>query len=416
MNSLKCEGRGCTKVCKTRSGYTLHIKSCAKYRAWKLELDELEQSMEVPGSDNKVLQSDIEQPSQKQKHTDDSKIRNDEDSSIIESDFIVDHFDMDHAALPQFLEGSSRDGLASVSGGANNANLVRNITSSCYLSFTNKLQAPTLSASGYAPHRRSLRNVRFPAKRYADYLPSQPSALLNLIPQPVRGPPPASNDSSSGVLNSEVLPPAEANLEMGPADIAADIDIAPVRVPFITPCNDMGVYCIYPDLPSHEPNQHITLDDLNNAVPLVNSPIQSNEDPLSATTSTVNTNPYAPYDNASIWLLMEWMNNKSNVKSIVQIHLLVREVILSPLFNIVSLRQFSVGAESCKLDRFLNSSPEPMYSSLEIQSMVESTPFCPTNGWKEETIEIRLPHAGVELDSEANAPPLTVFQACISDL
>ena len=173
------------------------------------------------------------------------------------------------------------------------------------------------------------------------------------------------------------------------------IETAAQRVSFTTPCDEMGVYRVYPDLPSFEPDNNITLDEINNAVALVDSPFGDIE--ASPTSFTDSAKFYEPYSNPTTFLLMKWMQNDSNLKSIAQIDLLVRDVILSPHFDRASLRNFSAATESRKLDTFLNSPPESL--SARLQEM---------GRWKEETVEISLPHTGVELDSEAVAPKYRV--------
>ena len=162
----------------------------------------------------------------------------------------------------------------------------------------------------------------------------------------------------------------------------------------------MGVWHIYPYIPSYQPDAHITLDDINNAVPLLQSPkslTTTDRDDIQLTIGDVtdclaSSTSYEPFNNAATFLLLKSMYNDSNLRSASQVDTLVWEVILHLAFDTSDLQQFSVMTKLQKLNKFLKAPPHQ-----------DNDVFSAAVGWKKEMVQICLLHAGVSLHSENDA-------------
>ena len=89
----------------------MHMRSCAKYKAWKLELEELDEVAVDIESDADEIESDRDdlEPGRKRRRIADSSSVQYDHASLEDTFSAVDHMDYDLPA--EFLEGSSKDGL-----------------------------------------------------------------------------------------------------------------------------------------------------------------------------------------------------------------------------------------------------------------------------------------------------------------
>jgi hypothetical protein len=113
-----------------------------------------------------------------------------------------------------------------------------------------------------------------------------------------------------------------------------------------------------------------------------------------AADSSVNAEPspsllhrlYAPFRNASRWLLMKWWYSRSAATSAKDLDSLVKEVILDPRFNVNDLQGFAASKELRLLDLPINSE----------------------DGWKQSSVDIPVPCRGVRSKSEAHAKTIRI--------
>ncbi|KAF9032603.1 hypothetical protein BJ165DRAFT_1604790 [Panaeolus papilionaceus] len=94
----------------------------------------------------------------------------------------------------------------------------------------------------------------------------------------------------------------------------------------------------------------------------------------------------SPYPNKTIELIMSWYYMASNTKSLNDLNVLIRNVILSDDFNKKDLKNFDAAKAVQTLDNVTNSN-EPL-----------------TDGWKRASIALPLPYPRCKNNSEDNAP------------
>lgn len=108
-----------------------------------------------------------------------------------------------------------------------------------------------------------------------------------------------------------------------------------------TELNDHGLYKVFPNRPTHDPEESVTLADLcrapNLLVPEKNSPIP-------------NATPWFPFLNPTVARLMSWFHLGSPQKSITDLDSLVDNVLLHGDFDLAHLRDFSAARENRQLD------------------------------------------------------------------
>ncbi|KIL55287.1 hypothetical protein M378DRAFT_173752, partial [Amanita muscaria Koide BX008] len=165
---------------------------------------------------------------------------------------------------------------------------------------------------------------------------------------------------------------------------------------FTTGTNSYGVFRIY----SHGPPS--LYPDTHDAAELYQSPNfdttgSSSKRPwwsiFGTSLTSVTENMYAPFNNATSYLLTLWSNTGENSKSIPEIKRLV-QILRDPRFNMDDLRDYNPEQESKRFDCYIDSGPRISDS--------ESL-FNPNDGWTEATVSIRLPYEGLRQRSENDA-------------
>lgn len=222
-----------------------------------------------------------------------------------------------------------------------------------------------------APTRSGRRRYFPPA--FKDFIPYSRTALPH-IPEPPRQPMPLPLTSS---LTPSPSPP-------------------PAPIIFETEPNEFGLYRTYMTFPTTDPEAERTLDDVCNAplntsrhAPLHSSSSWQQFKAAFNTTRGARENIFHPFQNATIFRLMNWFYNGSNTKTIAELNLLVKNVLLADDFNIDDLQNFSAIHELQRLDI-----PD------------ETAVFSAEAGWKESSVNLRLPiNKG---DKEEKAPEYTV--------
>jgi len=134
--------------------------------------------------------------------------------------------------------------------------------------------------------------------------------------------------------------------------------------------NRFGILREYPHRPSYDPDAFISEDDLSNYPP---PPAALNATEQLGESSRV---PPWPFQNMSIYLLMEWMVTGSNRKSVGEVDCLANKVLGSPHFNLADLAGFSARQENKRLDDSSDDVPDSPYSS---------------DGWVESEVQISVP-------------------------
>lgn len=118
------------------------------------------------------------------------------------------------------------------------------------------------------------------------------------------------------------------------------------------------------------------------------SPLQSLYRSATSATQTF----FAPFRNSSIYHLMTWFYDSSNMKSVSELNSLVKDVLLAPDFKPEDLVGFSASKEREVMDSYQESG---------------SSPFSFDDTWIKGTVEISLPCDGIK-QSEQEAPTFSV--------
>jgi len=169
-----------------------------------------------------------------------------------------------------------------------------------------------------------------------------------------------------------------------------------------TVCNSFGLFREYPSLPSHNPDDIISTQDLTDApLPPTNDPGPSNAafrngPPLAKDPASGKETPsYLPFKNSTTYGLMDWMWSGSAMKSIGEVTRLV-DFLKSDEFNKEDLKGFDLRSETAKYDKFLESRDVPE----------DGVPSSPRDGWKESEIIIEVPDG--KPHTANNIPTFTV--------
>jgi hypothetical protein len=222
---------------------------------------------------------------------------------------------------------------------------------------------------------RSGRRNRFPTKRYEDFLPVKARGL----PHFARVPPPPPNF----ILREPTPAPA-------PDPEVTDSRPKPIR----TEPNEFGLFRVYPAMPSSNPDDMISLDNLCDSPNLAVAP-QANRTPSSpfGLSSVANAagEIFAPFLNMTVFRLMNWFYSGSQMKSLAELDRLVNEVILQEDFDTAHLVGFRAVAENLRLDAHqATKNRDGTFSSAE--------------GWTETCIKLRLPAEKAKFAKEEDAP------------
>ena len=144
------------------------------------------------------------------------------------------------------------------------------------------------------------------------------------------------------------------------------------------------------------PNELFTLNALSDS-PNFTPDVQSTQarpwwSSLGSSLSVIKES-FAPFLNASVFRLLNWHYNGSNLKSLSQLDDLVNNVILQPDFSQEDFTGFSASCEAERLDHYAEN-PE--------------SPFSPKDGWIETSVAISIPADNVKHSSVEAAPKYEV--------
>lgn len=237
------------------------------------------------------------------------------------------------------------------------------------------------------PSGRPNRKIRLP-QRFRDILPANPPAI------PLPEEPDEDNDNNQ-TTNSRSKSPSESSQA---SSESCD--------PFITEVNTFGIYRSYTHgPPTITPDEYFTLSSVSDSVSMARDPAESqswsslgpSESSLeSFVEKGVNLNYFAPFLNASVFLLMAWYYNGSSIKSFGDIDKLVHNVIQHEDFKSSDFgNTFSTAREAQRMDK-------------QQEILNKSLPFSSNDGWIEGRISIPVPCDGVEHESEELAPRFVI--------
>ena len=129
--------------------------------------------------------------------------------------------------------------------------------------------------------------------------------------------------------------------------------------------NSFGMYCKYPLVPTYNPNDLLTFDNLSDITPphvATNTPITANshlsvvlEDPNMTSGSTPSTLAYFLFTNSTIFGLMNWMWSGLAMKSIGEMVKLIT-FLKSNEFKKEDLVDFDIQKETAKFNASLEDS------------------------------------------------------------
>ena len=220
-------------------------------------------------------------------------------------------------------------------------------------------------------------------QRFHDFLPSSATPIPLHMRQPARQPTPLhvpSPQQSPDRTPEPELPPGQS------------VQTEP---------NSFGLYRVYAAVPSYDPEEDLSLDNvcdshnLSVPQPAAPNPLSSfgiptlNNTPEHFTEHS-HTNSHAPFLNRSIFYLMSWFYSGSGMKSVAELDRLVQEVLLKDDFNVNELTGFKATAETKRMD-----------ASLE----KKDGDFTGFDGWTESTVTVKLPAGNQQKGgSEETAP------------
>ncbi|KAF8955630.1 hypothetical protein BDZ97DRAFT_1598545, partial [Flammula alnicola] len=165
--------------------------------------------------------------------------------------------------------------------------------------------------------------------------------------------------------------------------------------------NAFGMYREYPLIPTHNPDDLLTLDNLSDITApqvVTDAPVQTNSR-LSVIiddrqTHSANTPSYFPFANSTIFGLMNWMWSGSAMKSIGEMIKLIN-FLKSDDFKKEDLIDFDIRKETAKFD-----------TSLE-DTGLKKGPAVVKDGWREVEVDIQVP-TGQAHASDSDIPVFSV--------
>ncbi|KAJ7315108.1 hypothetical protein DFH08DRAFT_926901 [Mycena albidolilacea] len=143
---------------------------------------------------------------------------------------------------------------------------------------------------------------------------------------------------------------------------------------------------VFPNQPTHDPEDSISLDDLCQSSDLLTENTE---------TGQASTPPWFPFLNGTVARLMSWFHLGSTVKSNGDLDSIVHDVMLHEDFKQTHLHGFSAAREHKRLDDAAAAAAE------------QSIPGKPPAGWKTGSVKIKLP-APKNCTAEADAPKFEV--------
>ena len=181
---------------------------------------------------------------------------------------------------------------------------------------------------------------------------------------------------------------------------------------FCTEANSFGVYQKYRHgAPTITPDEFFTMSSVLDAGPLAQDLSESQSKAswwssfgLSSLNSVEHAvgNYFAPFLNASIFLLMSWFYDGSSIKSYAEIDRLVHNVIQHEDFKASDFdNSFSTARKAERMDKNRESKAASKTSDT-------SLPFSPEDGWIKGSVSIPLPCDGFKFDSEEHAPKFVI--------
>lgn len=203
-------------------------------------------------------------------------------------------------------------------------------------------------------------------------------------------------------------PPPPVPLESEPLSVPSPPAAFP-STPIDTRPNRFGVFRqYYPSLPSHDPEEGLTINAFTDTRTHTRPPPTAKErDPvrpfgtrLAHALHSAAAVTFAPFANINVFRCMRWLYTGSTQKTPEELSRLVREVFMAPEYRREDLEGFDAARENEKLDKFLTTSGA----------------FSADDGWRRESVEISLPKEGVKHTSEADAPRFTVENVYLRSL
>ncbi|PPQ87396.1 hypothetical protein CVT25_008306, partial [Psilocybe cyanescens] len=179
-------------------------------------------------------------------------------------------------------------------------------------------------------------------------------------------------------------------------------------ISYVTEPNWFGVFCTYKHGPPViTPDKYFTLSSVSDSVSIASDPIDTHSKTswwssfgsLSLNmVEKAKENWFAPFLNASAFLLMAWFYNGSSIKSYADIDKLVHDVILHEEFKASDFNHsFSTAREAERMDK----AKKPQMPDDDLHSELL---FSPNDGWIQGSISIPLPCDGVQHASEEESP------------
>jgi hypothetical protein len=145
--------------------------------------------------------------------------------------------------------------------------------------------------------------------------------------------------------------------------------------------NGFGLYRQYTRAPRIDPEDDITLDNLQN---LVETPRES--------VSGAITGFYHPFPNATTFWLLHWFYQGSPTKSKADLDSIVCNVICAEDFDQADVKDFSTDRELARLDKYGRT----------------NSPFLAEDGWREGVVKIHVPNTKSKFVSESVAPAFEI--------
>jgi Plavaka transposase len=233
------------------------------------------------------------------------------------------------------------------------------------------------------PSTSSGRQRKFP-RRFADYLPSLSIHLPHMPERPCQQMQPTQPDENQPSPSISLAVPETDGLSAMPT--------------FDTEPDDFGLFRSYISCPTYEPDEEVSLDSICDSDGFAVAKVNSDNwwsvfGPRSSPVESVNQNLFAPFLGATVFRLMSWFYNGSNMKSVTELDKLVNDVILADDFDKAHLKGFNAARELKRLDEHK-----------------QHTQFPSKDGWKETSVKIRLPAEKTSLSStsEDEAPEFEV--------